>query len=243
MKKRHFSEFAQVDPEVKVLLDELVKPMSEVHADKYRKLMHEIGVHLASGILRDNADKLRGKDICVVCTVEDADYLASGVMDGLEQGGIKADKLYLQCFWNEKVREGAISLSPVSRQYAEIFRVENAAYVVVKSIISGACVVKTNLTRALSTARDADVYVAAPVLLDGAQSRLESEFPKEVAGRFNYVWFATDYEKSGDDVLPGIGGSVYQRLGFEDEVSKNRYVPEIVKQRRVERFAKQKVAA
>ncbi len=236
MNVRDFSEFAHTDPKVKLLLGELTRPMSEVRESKYRELMREIGSHLASGLLREGVGRLSNKNICIVCTVEDADFLASGVLNGLERGGVNPARIYLQCYWNEKIREKKLSLSPVVRQYAEPFDASNVTYVIVKSIISGACVVKTNLTRALSNASDADVYVAAPVLLEGAQKKLASEFPKSVANRFKYVWFATDYEKRGDDVVPGIGGSVYERLGLGDEVSKNKHVPDIVKQRRSQRF-------
>ncbi|MGQ7846600.1 hypothetical protein ACUNV4_19110 [Granulosicoccus sp. 3-233] len=34
------------------------------------------------------------------------------------------------------------------------------------------------------------------------------------------------------EVIPGIGGNVYQRLGFGDQESKNRYTPDFVKERR-----------
>lgn len=237
MMKRYFSKFAEADPKVAELLGQIARPYAEVGKDEYRSLMREIGLHLAASLLKEDVGWVSNKkNICIVCTVEDADFLASGVLDGLERGGVDAEHLYLQCFWNEKIREGTLSLSPVSRQYSEPFNTEKAIYVIVKSIISGACVVKTNLTRALSNVVDPDVYVAAPVLLDGAQERLESEFPPSIANRFKYVWFATDYEKDGENVLPGIGGSVYQRLGLGDEVSKNKHIPDIVKLRRKQRF-------
>lgn len=234
--KRDFSTFAQVDPEVQDLLGELARPYKEVREDRYRDLMKDIGLHLATALLHQGIDQTHKKNICIVCTVEDADFLASGVLSGLERGGVEPERLHLQCFWNEKIREGTLSLSPVSRQYVEPFDTTKAAYVIVKSIISGACVVKTNLTRALSNVMDADVYVAAPVLLDGAQQRLESEFPASISKRFKYIWFATDYEKNGEEVIPGIGGLVYKRLGLGDEVSKNKHIPDIVKLRRSQKF-------
>jgi hypothetical protein len=33
-------------------------------------------------------------------------------------------------------------------------------------------------------------------------------------------------------VIPGIGGMVYDRLGFQGQEEKKRYIPEIVKSRR-----------
>lgn len=236
MKSRDFSQFASADPAVKSLLEVLASP--ETHSDAYRNAMYELGQHLASGVMKEAGDITSDdKDVCVVCTVEDADFLAKGVLNGLLSGGIPSTRLHLQCFWNEKVRDEKISLSPISRQYVEEFKSKNLTYVIVKSIISGACVVKTNLTRALSTRPDADVFVASPVLLDGAQTRLGEEFPHQISDRFKYVWFATDYEKKGEDVIPGIGGSVYERLSLGDEHQKNKYVPSIVKARRAEFFA------
>lgn len=235
MKNRDFSKFALLDPEVQGLLGEIARPYEEIREERYRTLMREVGMHLAASLLAEGIDKFHNKDICVVCTVEDADFLAAGVMEGLERGGVDASRLYLQCFWNERVRSEAVSLSPILRQYVEPFDTAKVTYVVVKSIISGACVVRTNLTRVLSDAENADVYVAAPVLLDGAQNRLSSEFPADISSRFKYVWFATDYEKDGDHVLPGVGGSVYERLGLGNEISKNTHIPTIVKQRRSQR--------
>jgi hypothetical protein len=46
------------------------------------------------------------------------------------------------------------------------------------------------------------------------------------------VWFASDKEKKGDSVIPGIGGSVYELLGFKNSEDKNKYMPTIVKERR-----------
>lgn len=234
MTSREFSDLARVDPKIKRLLATLVAPGTPVGV--YRAVMQELGELLAAGLLHHAESIVRSaKDVCVVCTVEDADYLAKGVLDGLRKGGISDERLYLQCFWNEKVRENGISLSPIVRQYEESFDHQQIIYVVVKSIISGACVVKTNLTRVLSKSRDAEVFVVSPVLLHGAQNRLENEFPESMSRRFNYVWFATDFEKNEvGDVMPGIGGSVYERLGLG--VEQNNFVPKIVRERREKRF-------
>jgi hypothetical protein len=48
--------------------------------------------------------------------------------------------------------------------------------------------------------------------------------------------YATETEKDDNDLVPGLGGDVYERLGFGTRDEKNRYVPEIVKSRR-ERYA------
>jgi len=46
------------------------------------------------------------------------------------------------------------------------------------------------------------------------------------------VTFAIDNKKDGENVIPGIGGSVYELLGLGDSKEKNRYMPKIVKERR-----------
>lgn len=237
MKNRDLSKFVEADPDVAALLTELTRPMHEVPVGRYREIMRAVGVHLARGLVVAGLGRVPDRGICIVCTVEDADYLAAGVIDGLQRAGIRPESIFLQCFWNERVREDDVSLSPVSKQYAEPFDSSQVTYVILKSIISGACVVKSNLTRVLSRASAQEVYVAAPVLFGGAQARLEQEFPKEISSLFRYVWFATDYDKTGEYVTPGIGGSVYKRLGLGNESTKNKYLPEIVKLRRRERFA------
>ncbi|WP_416056103.1 hypothetical protein [Stenotrophomonas maltophilia] len=231
MSSRHLSEFAKANPGISDLLEVLV---SDSPPDRYGEVMRELGQHLARAIASKHPfPEGSAKDICVVCTVEDADFLAKGVLGGLQDGGVPAARLHLYCIWNDKVRNGAVSLSPIKKRYAEAFDQRHVVFVVVKSIISGACVVKTNLTRALSDAKDAEVIVAAPVMLKGAQKRLASEFPPGLSDRFEYVWFAEDNERDGDVVIPGIGGLVYERLGIKNVSS---HMPEIVRERRRTQF-------
>lgn len=233
MSNRCLSDFAKADPLVPGLLDVLISKSSP---PVYRDAMKQLGQHLALAMKGEDfvGGSSSKKDVCVVCTVEDADYLANGVLAGLEESGVAPNRLHLYCIWNDKIRQEGVSLSPIKKRYAEEFDVSNVIFVVVKSIISGACVVKTNLTKVLSDARDAEVVVAAPVLLRGAQSRLASEFPDRISDRFKYVWFAEDSERNGDEVVPGIGGAVYDRLGLN---TNDAFTPKIVQERRKEHFA------
>lgn len=226
---RTYTNFADRDIAARALVDSVASP--DVSISEYQAQMRELGLHLGAGVfgtLRSDDSH----DICVVCTVEDADFLARGLIEYLEEKGL-GNRTRLLCLWNDKVRESGVSISPVVRQYKERFDPSGTVFIVVKSIISGACVVKTNLTRALSSARNPSaVYVAAPVMFKGAEERLAAEFPESVSRLFRYVWFATDDQKDGDNVLPGIGGSVYERLGLGDEKKKNTHMPAIVKERR-----------
>lgn len=66
-----------------------------------------------------------------------------------------------------------------------------------------------------------------------AEEKLESEFDSEIYNKFQYFYFAKDDERTPEgEVIPGIGGIVYDRLGFDGQYGKNLYTPKIVKSRR-----------
>lgn len=224
---RVYSVYAEKDADARDLVDRIAN--QNLNVAEYRQAMIALGKALASFLPQKISSPL--EDIYVVCTVEDADFLARGIIERLEQSGL-GSRVKLMCLWNERVREGDISISPIFKQYKEGQTTQTASFVVVKSIISGACVVKTNLTRAISAVEVNQIFVVAPVILKGAQARLAKEFPKAISDKFEFFWVAEDSRKNGENVEPGIGGSVYERLGFGDESRKNEYIPEIVKQRR-----------
>jgi len=225
---RKYTEFADKDTVARQLVDVIAD--SSITVQRYRDTMVELGRALASKFIL-KIDKFSTDDLFVICTVEDADFLARGVIEQLDLSGL-GNRIKLMCMWNESVQDEGISLSPVLRQYREEPTSTKASFIVVKSIISGACVVKTNLTRAISSSDPQQVFVVSPVLYVGAQERLALEFPPKIAEKFEYYWFATDSNKSGEDVVPGIGGRVYERLGFGNEANKNKFTPQIVRQRR-----------
>jgi hypothetical protein len=229
---RSETEFSRRDPTARSLIDSLIS--FQGNSEQYRSTMRTIGARLGASIFP--MLPVGNKDICVVCSVEDADFLARGFIEQLTAEGILAERVHLICFWNDQIRENGVSLSPVTKQYKEHFPRESTV-VIVKSIISGACVVKTNLSRAISFTSAENVFVAAPVMLEGAQDKLSKEFPLKISEKFKFVHFVTDTEKDGENVFPGIGGSVYELLGLGDFKQKNKYVPDIVKERRQLMFA------
>ncbi len=227
---RTFTSFAEQDPAVKTLVNQLPQLVDDVPT--YRQHMLEIGRHLADSLF-PQLMAAEPKDICVICTVEDADFLARGLIEKLEARHL-GNQTHLICMWNARAKVQGVSISPVLRSYEESFDKDNAVFIIVKSIISGACVVKTNLTKAISDNNPKRIFIASPVMLQGAELRLQAEFPVDISTKFEFVSYATDSEKSadGEEVIPGVGGSVYERLGFRDERDKNRYVPNIVRERR-----------
>jgi hypothetical protein len=218
-------------PEVRDLLLQLTAPADQIGPDAYRAAMTRLGVLFVSL----HPERFTGINrLLLICTNEDADYLARGVLAGLEARG--GPVVRIACFWNERESiPGTLSglkveLAPIIRRYVEPGEAE--AFLVVKSIIASACVVRTNITELVYDHNPARVLIFAPVILKGAQERLGQEFDDDVSRRFEFCWFAEDDEKEGENVKPGIGGQVYERLGIGTRADKNRYTPELVRERR-----------
>lgn len=195
----------------------------------YRRAMTDLG-RLLGRLLSEQAFN-PGDKVCLAMTVEDADYLGLGALETLEKAGLNVSVV---CFWNEREEAFGLEwakLAPVTQEYAEPLEGVNQI-VMLKSIVSGSCVVRTNLEHLFDDISPSHVHVVAPVMLDGADERLTREFPRELADRFQYWMFEVDTEReTNGDVVPGIGGEVYGRLGLGDQTTKNKVMPELVRQR------------
>lgn len=196
--------------------------------EEYRALMTSLGEALAVVVRQKVSESHR---ILLVCTNEDADFLARGVLQGLV--GLGCTHITLACFWNDRRRIGtSLDVAPILRRYIEPGEAIDV-FVVVKSIISSACVVRTNISELVHNYLPKRILVVAPVVLAGSPQSLESEFDPTIAKTFDYIWFAQDDEKkSNGELIPGIGGSVYELLGIGTSATKNSFVPELVRQRR-----------
>jgi len=225
---RQFSE--DVSDVGKQYLDVLANDKTRV--SDYANALYQLGRELGNVLCHKIGH--RDENICVACTVEDADFLAKGVIESLNA---RYSQVSLACFWNQRQQlpcaQQSLSIAPIIRKYREP-DVDNARIlVIVKSVISGACVVKTNLTYLIQEMNPEVIFVVSPVIHSQAIGKLEREFPKAISEKFQYVYFAEDSEKLEDgNLVPGIGGSVYQRLGFKDQADKNRFTPDLVRTRR-----------
>jgi hypothetical protein len=194
----------------------------------YQHAMYDIGGLLAEKLYEQN--KLdRGSKICIVSTVEDADFLSRGVYDYLKA---KDFSLFFVCMWNqrERVFDGGITVAPIIRSFEQRGYENCDEMIVVKSIISGSCVVKTNITALFSKISPKKIHVVSPVMHEDSEKNLLKEFPKEYSGLFDFQFFAKDNfrDMNTGEIKPGIGGNVYQRLGFDDQKDKNKYYPKMV---------------
>ncbi len=230
---RAFSPHAT--PAVRELLQRLA---DRAPPAEYRQTMLALGRDLG----RIVADSLApSAPLLLVCTNEDADFLARGVLETLQARGL--DRVALACFWNDRKkvaseRGPALDTAPIVRRYVEPAE-EVEAFVVVKSVISSACVVRTNITELVYEKSPKRILVVSPVMHAGARAGLEADFEADVAGKFEYVWYAQDDEKKDDgEVVPGIGGSVYELLDVGNKETKNQHTPELVRERRAALYAR-----
>lgn len=220
---------------IKALLDILVDRSSV--PDIYKHTMTKIGISLGDAVLTEIGDDRAS--VYLACTVEDADYLAKGILSRLER---RFKSVGFACFWNERFSPfdmDDLQVAPIIKKYQEPAGRTVNYLVVVKSIISGACVVRTNLTHLIQSIEPEKIFIVAPVMYYQAEQKLKNEFDKSIYDKFQFFYFAEDDQRTSEgEVLPGIGGMIYNRLGFQGQEDKNKYVPEVVKSRRSKLAAK-----
>ena len=199
--------------------------------EDYRSALQALGRSLGGSLLEQLGSDLPNR-ICIVCTVEDADSLAAGIISRLEEQGLD-ERIRVVCFWNDRIELDGMSLAPILKEYREPCNVDDSALVIVKSIIASACVVRTNLANLIATATPRRIFVVAPVMFKGADQFLRNDFDPTVSDRFEYITMAIDDEKrDGKWIVPGVGGDIYTRLGYGGAARKNFHVPTLVKVRR-----------
>lgn len=190
--------------------------------------MYQLGEVLAARLM-GTMPAPGGKKVCLVSTAEDADYLARGVYDSLRNAGLN---VYFVCMWNHRdtLYPGGVSVAPIIRQFHQPGFESCEEVVVLKSVILGACVVKTNITALLARMKPRVIHVMAPVIHAEAQESLRHEFPAKWSSKFRFHYLACDQQTDGDGNLsPGIGGNVYHRLGFAGQDDKNQHLPRMVR--------------
>ncbi|QFT86674.1 hypothetical protein FIU88_17145 [Halomonas sp. THAF12] len=222
---RSYSDIAE--PAARAALQDLLYASDSSDIQGYQTAMYTLG-RLLGGALSQRKSLESAKTVLVVSTAEDADFLTSGVMAALRD----SHDVRYAVFWNNhSALSNSESIAPVVNSYYQEGYEDADALVIVKSVISGSCVVKTNLLRLMSQNANLlqNVHVASPVMHVDAEDKLKSEFPISISEKFDFAYFALDHQKAGREVYPGIGGQVYQLLGLKDQPAKTGYVPELIK--------------
>ena len=210
---------------IKASLDALAD--KDTNVNDYREAFRTLGVELGK-VLASEYRMALADHTMLVCASEDADWLAAGVELGFDKGELKKS-----VYWNSREvihtnEDGSkVEISPIEKAYEEAID-DCRLLVIVKSIISTSCVVKTQLTRLIGKTTPDQIAILAPVMYKDGVPNLMREFPEEISSKFHFITFAVDDEREGSEVVPGIGGMVYPRLGLGDMETKNRYIPEMV---------------
>lgn len=215
------------DADKEVIQDMHTLSEPNVSVERYRNAFYHLGRTLGEVLNNKTAGKYG--DTMLACASEDADWLVHGVLETLSQKHVS-----LAVFWNERITLDSkthLEYSPIIKSYVE--PVDNCqTLIIVKSIISTSCVVKTQLSRLINDMDPQKIYIVAPVMYKNAEKSLRREFPASVAEKFEFVTLAIDTEKDkNQNIVPGVGGWVYPKLGLGDSHDKNKYMPELVKSR------------
>lgn len=220
---RCFSSYANKHSEE--LLNVLINPSTV--PDSYRRAMKDLGSELANDVLQRNLSSSSDSSYTLAVTAEDADFLAEGFKQQLAR---QHKEVYLTCFWNNHKPIPGGSIAPVVHQFKQTGFEKSSTLVVMKSIISGSCVVKTNLLSLYNQMKPERVFIVAPVMHSKAEEKLRKEFPRAFSSKFEFVWFAKDSVRNQDGtVVPGVGGNVYERLGLEGMPAMHNLMPDSVK--------------
>ena len=189
--------------------------IQDVSVEDYRNSFEELGIQLGK-IIRKETRNISSDKIMIACASEDTDWLAKGIRTGL-----CTPNAPISVFWSDRVllhedNEGhKIEISPIIKSYEEpILNCETL--IIVKSIINTSCVIKTQLLRLIGKLKPEQIIIAAPVMYKDAEQNLKKEFPESTSNTFKFFTFAIDDECKDGQVIPGIGGMVYPRLGITD---------------------------
>ena len=190
----------------------------------YQNAFYRIGSELGN-LLNKKVDNNYGNTM-LACASEDADWLANGVLDAISQKNVS-----LAVFWNDRIvlnQKTKLEYSPIIKSYVE--PIENCkTLILVKSIISTSCVVKFQLLHLINKINPEKIIILAPVMYKNAQASLMREFPDYINSRFQFLTFAVDTVRNlSGEVIPGVGGMVYPKLGLGDIHEKNKYTPNLV---------------
>jgi hypothetical protein len=222
--------------DVRKLLEILAN--KDINPDDYKANMTKVGGNLGKFLICKINDK--NPDIYLACTVEDAGFLAKGILSKLEN---YYHNIGFACFWNKRFSPFEIEdlkVVTILKEYQEPAHDKVQYLIVIRSTISGACVVRNNLVNLIQKIETEKIFIVAPVIYKNVGQKLEDELDENIYSKFEFFYFAEDDERTQEgEVILGIGGNVYLRLGFEGQDNKNEYIPAILKKRHSQ-FIRQK---
>lgn len=209
----------------------LLIPKQEVSI--YKQAMFRLGCYLGFQFMKEHSINEDEGELLVISTAEDADHLTRGFLQALSDH----QKTYkIAVFWNNHYQlSKRTSIAPIVNSYLQPGYELCSNLVMLKSIISGSCVVRTNFMKLImdiGQANLASLSVIAPVMYKDSDRSLSNEFPPDIHEKFNFYTFRIDSKRLKDGtVIPGIGGQIYPLLGLPDQPARMMpgYMPELVR--------------
>lgn len=221
-----------ISSEAKAALELLADKGTE--AAEYGDAFYRLGQYLAKRLKTVGL----GRKTMLVCTSEDADFLARGIFESITKQTARRNPVAFSCLWQtrfdpatEKSNKKRFEVAPITKRYEEQIDDEIDSLIVVKSIIATSCVVRHALLDTVGRKHPKKIFVVAPVISKDAPARLRAEFPKKIADLFQFVYFAKDGSPDENGMVwPGIGGNIYERLPLSK--TDGTLIPRIVTERR-----------
>jgi len=108
----------------------------------------------------------------------------------------------LVCYWTHRRSFDDGDIATVVQRYEDPrLRGSIDSVIIAKSIVSSGCIVRTHLEQLLERTKPKRIFIAAPVMMKGADGALRRAFPASVAARFEFVTFAVDSKRSANGVV------------------------------------------
>lgn len=220
-----------IDESIKEHLQLLINEHTTVR--QYQAAFTDLGKYLAKQV-NLKIRSCENSPVTVVLTAEDADYLGKGFVEEFKK--ISQREIYLVCFWNDHKQistgEQNKSIAPPISEYLQPGYEKSNILIVLKSVISGSCVVRLNILSLYNRMENiSDIHVVSPVVLEQADTALKSNFPNDFSSKIQFTWFAQDDQKADyGEVLPGIGGQIYEKLGLRGKPLEIKYIPRTILQ-------------
>lgn len=180
-----------------------------------------------------DVDKSDNAQVCVVCSAQDADYLARGVIDSLVEQG-RAERVRLLCTWSEPVQAAGLQLNCIVKQYCEPLDPAPTVFVVLSGVWREGSAGLTNLFRALSYMAPLRVIVAGLAVDGHAFARMLDELPPSVRGKVERLCsqLYPNMTSAEREHLLHAEQSLYASMGFVHPQDAKTHVPALVKERR-----------
>ncbi|KPZ21530.1 hypothetical protein [Pseudomonas syringae group genomosp. 3] len=219
---REYSAFARANKPALAALQALLESTDD--PSRYSDTMLDLGRILGAQL----SSVIPVSEKCLVAsTAEDADFLTRGIYDCLKIKHLTKAAV----FWNNHYSVAGGSIAPVVHKFLEPGYQAANVLVIAKAVISGSCVVRTNILELIEDLSVSSIYIVAPVMHSKSEQNLRDEFPEEIADKFVFIYLAVDSEKTfSGEVVPGIGGQIYGLLGMKDQPARVSYMPQLVKQ-------------